>query len=103
MNFRFDYRHKPWNLEFGASYNRIGAFLKQSSSNERESTVTVVDVYVARKLDRHFALRFTAGNALRGERSNDSRFFDAGTGNTTQVASTEKGALNALLMLEGKW
>ena len=103
LNFGFDYRHKPWGLEFGASYNRIGAFLKQSSSNERESAVTVVDVYVARKLDRHFTLRFTAGNALRGERSNDSRFFDSGTGNTTQVASTEKGALNALLMLEGKW
>ena len=103
LNVGFDYRHKPWNLEFGASYNRIGAFLKQSSSNERESAVTVVDVYVARKLNRHFTLRFTAGNALRGERNNDSRFFDSGTGNTTQVASIEKGALNALLMLEGKW
>lgn len=103
LNVGFDYRHKPWGLEFGASYNRIGAFLKQSSSNERESAVTVVDVYVARKLDRNFTLRFTAGNTLRGERSNDSRFFDTGTGNTTQVASTEKGALNALLMLEGKW
>ena len=103
FNAGFDYRYKPWKLEFGASYNRIGAFLKNFPNNETESAVTVADVYMTRKLDRHFTLRLNVSNVLRGERSNVSRARDPSSGITTQVASNEQGAINALLSLEGKW
>lgn len=104
-NVGVDYEIPAWRLTLGGNYNFVSALDRESSATVRQyqGARRQLDLYALYKVDRTLAIRFSAQNITREDRSNFLTEVDS-TGATLRTEdSFTPGRASYMLTLEAKW
>lgn len=73
LNAGIDYEYRPWKMQVGAHYNRVGRLQKADKAGnnfrlQRQRPSEYLDAYVRFQLDRDLFLRISGSNLLEAEK-----------------------------------
>lgn len=104
-NLGADYELPAYRLTIGGNYNYISALDRESSASVKQvqGARRQLDLYALYKLDRQVALRFSAQNVTKEERSNSLIETDAAGLLQRTEDDFSPGLASYMLTLEAKW
>jgi outer membrane receptor for ferrienterochelin and colicins len=100
-----DYELPTYRITVGGNFNYISALDRESSATVKQSQGArrQLDLYALYKLDRQVALRFSAQNVTRENRSNYLVETDAAGLLQRTETDFSPGLASYMLTLEAKW
>lgn len=104
-NLGMDYEVPAWRLTVGGNYNYISAIGRESNASliQYQGARRQLDLYALYKFDRKLALRFSAQNVTRADRTNHLRELDASGLTSRQEEERVPGVASYLATLEIRW